>query len=223
MSEYEKRLVRLAGHAVETAAFFPARAKGVVILAHGRINDLDHPALLAAAQGAHLAGWGSYRFNFPYRQRGDAEPDSFTILTEVHAAAARKALLGLGSLPGRLVLAGKSLGARTAAAAARTVERTEGLLFLGYPLHPPDQPENLRDKPLYGLGLPIGIVQGDSDALCDLNLLSRVLSMIRPAPTLTIVPQADHGFGLPGGDHEPPALNLEIIQEAVRGWLAGLG
>ena len=223
MSGYDRALLRLAGHGVETAVHLPPRAKGVVVLAHGRINDLDHPALLAAAEGAGLAGWGSFRFNFPYRQRGDAQPDSFTVLTEVHAAAAQRALDGLDPDSGRLVLAGKSLGARTALAAAGRLKQTGGLLFLGYPLHPPDDPGALRDKPLHDLGLPLGIIQGDSDALCDLAILREVLARIRPVPSLTIVPQADHGFGRPKGDHAPPAQTLEIIREAVRTWLESLG
>ncbi len=223
LTEYNQTPARLAGHGVETAGNVPPGAKGVVVIAHGRINDLNHPSLLAAAEGAHQAGWGSLRFNFPYRQRDDAQPDSFSILIEVHAAAAQWALDRLPLDSRRLVLAGKSMGARTAVEAAKSLPQTEGLLFLGYPLHPPDDPGSLRDEPLYGLSLPMGIIQGDSDALCDLKILGQVLARIRPAPALTVSPGADHGFGIPQGDHGPPPRTLEAIQEAARTWLQGLG
>ena len=220
MTEFRQALVHLAGHAVATSGFAPPGAKGVVVLAHGRINDLDHPALLAAARGAHQAGWASFRFNFPYRQRGDATPDSFAILTEIHASAADHALAEYGVK--RLVLAGKSLGARTAVEALRNGTRVQGLLFLGYPLHPPEDKTALRDEPLYDLNLPLKIIQGDSDALCDVEILSIILARLAPAPQLTVIPGADHGFGVPGGDHDPPARTLEAIQKAVTAWLDSL-
>ena len=222
-SGYDRALVRLAGHSVETALHIPAKAKGAVVLAHGRINDLDHPALLAAAQGAHQAGWATFRFNFPYRRRGEAHPDPFPVLARVHAAAARWALGRPGLNSKRLVLAGKSLGARTAVQAATDGTEAEGLLFLGYPLHPTHDPDSLRDKPLHGPGLPMGIIQGDTDALCDLEILRKVMADLRPTPELTVIPGADHGFGIPRGDHNPPPQTLEAIGKAAFAWLKGLG
>lgn len=223
MAEYDRKLVRLAGHSVETTLHIPPKAKGAMIIAHGRINDLDHPALIAASEGAHAAGWATLCFNFPYRQRGDAQPDPFLILTEVHAAAAEWTLRRPGLNPIRLVLAGKSMGARTALQAAMDGAKAEGLLFLGYPLHLPDDPTSLRDKPLYELSLPLGIIQGDTDALCDLKILQKVLAGISPTPMLTVIPGADHGFGVPLGDHNPPPQTLEAVKKAAFTWLKSLG
>jgi len=218
----QKTFRHLAGHDLETVFNRPAQPQGVVVLAHGRINDLEHPVLKTAAQGAQEAGWAAVRFNFPYRQRGDAQPDSFGLLVEVHRAAAEWALSQLGPGSRRLVMAGKSLGARTAVEAVRQGLEAAGLLFLGYPLHPPGQVQDLRDQPLLGLDRPLLFVQGQADDLCRLDLLESVLARLQPRPELEVVPQADHGFARPGGGADPSPEVLAQIKQAVAQWLAGL-
>jgi len=213
--------LRLAGHEVQAALSWPSRPRGVVVLAHGRINDLGHPSLVAAALGAAGAGWACLRFNFPYRQRGEEEPDPFEVLTAVHGAAAEWACGELKPEVRRLVLAGKSLGARTAAAAALKLEPA-GLIFLGFPLHPPRQPERASDRPLHGLSQPLLFVQGERDPLCRLEVLEGLIPGLRSPVSLKVIPQANHSFETPPGAEPRPWQVLQAIQTAAAGFLGSL-
>ena len=192
-----RRMIRAAGHAVETALHTPAQpALGLVVIGHGRINDLDHFSLKAAASGAVRAGWAAIRFNFPYRQRGDRNPDHFEALNAVHLAAAEYGLDQLGRPDRPVVMAGKSLAARTAIEAAKGLDRSEnaGHIFLGYPLHAPDDFDRLRDKPLLGLTKPTLFVQGGADALCRPDLLDQVRAAMTAPTSLVRLPGLGHGF-----------------------------
>lgn len=226
MSFERRNMLRLAGHAVEVAVTIPELSapspRGVIVIGHGRVNDLDHASLKAVAEGAGEVGFAAVRFNFPYRQRGDSEPDSFRILNEVHAGAVDWACSKLGGR--RVVLAGKSLAARTAIEVYKAGRKAAGLLFLGYPLHAPldspdEDPAKLLDKPLEGINRPVLIIQGQEDALARTDLLRRTAARLEPRPELVLIPGADHGFATPGGDHEPPAKNLAAIQSAAKNWL----
>jgi len=217
-----RKTVSLAGHDLLTALTSPAQPRGVLVLAHGRINDLDHPSLIAAAAGAVQAGLGAMRFNFPYRQHGREEPEPLEVLALVHAAAAGYALTRLGLEPERLVMAGKSLGARTAVEAVLSGLPARGLVFLGFPLHPPGRPDQLRDGPLRRLENPVLFIQGEHDQLCDPDLLGGLAAEMAHRPRVAIAPGADHGFGTPDGDHDPQPATLALIKDAVRDFLNSL-
>jgi predicted alpha/beta-hydrolase family hydrolase len=212
--------LELAGRLVDTALLMPPGAHGAVALAHGRVNDLDHPSLEAAARGAALAGWAALRFNFPYRQRGADQPDPFAVLVETHLAAARW-LLGRLPGPGRcLVMAGKSLGSRTALAALERVEAA-GVILLGYPLHPARSRELRSGEPLRRLNLPLLAVQGSRDPLARPGLLAPLLASL-PGPVERLeVAGGNHSFEVPGGPARQQRV-WQAIARRVEGFLKAL-
>ena len=71
----------------------------------------------------------------------------------------------------RLVVGGKSMGGRIASQVIAGEEKESfidevaGLVFLGYPLHPPGQSTKLRVEHLEHVGKPMLFVQGTRDAL----------------------------------------------------------
>jgi predicted alpha/beta-hydrolase family hydrolase len=63
---------------------------------------------------------------------------------------------------GRLVLGGRSSGARVACRTAPTVG-ADAVLALGFPLHPPWRPETSRAAELVAAGVPTLVLQGEED------------------------------------------------------------
>jgi uncharacterized protein len=140
----------------------PEDAPTTLVLAHGAGGPMDSPFMATAATGIAAAGVRVVRFEFPYmeaRRRGGrgGPPDPEPVLRRRWLEVI--AQLGGG---GRLVIGGKSLGGRIASLIADEAG-ARGLVCLGYPFHPPGQPERLRTAHLEHLRTPALLVQGSRD------------------------------------------------------------
>lgn len=165
----------------------------VVVLAHGAGNDMTNPLLVAVADGLTRRGRTSVRFNFPYKQRGGRAPDPAPVLETCYRAVLDDVRRELR--PRWLVIGGKSMGGRMASHLAAHGERIDGLLFLGYPLHPAGRPHQLRAAHLERILAPMLFLAGTRDALCRLELLRPVLARL-PTATLHVVEGGDHSFNV---------------------------
>jgi predicted alpha/beta-hydrolase family hydrolase len=118
------------------------------------------------------------------------------VLQATVRAAVAKAREITPELP--LVAGGKSLGGRmTSNAAARApLPGVLGLVFLGFPLHPPKQPGEGRADHLGAVALPMLFLQGTRDALAELGLITSVCARLGPRATLHVVDGADHSFAV---------------------------
>lgn len=171
------------------------RAEGdAVILAHGAGNDMHHPFMdhfhLAFAE----AGLLSVKFNFPYKEQGRKAPDRMPLLESTWRAVIRAVRDDPNLAPKALYLAGKSMGGRVASHVVAQGESCDGLIFLGYPLHPAKQPGKLRVEHWPKLPRPVLFVQGTRDALCELDVLKAELPRIPASVTLHVVEGGDHSF-----------------------------
>lgn len=133
-----------------------------VVLAHGAGAPMDSAPMTAVARGLAAAGLRVARFEFPYmrrrRETGERRPpDREPVLRKAWLAVIEE--LGGGE---RLVIGGKSMGGRMASLIADEAG-VRGLVCLGYPFHPPGQPERLRTAHLRDLRTPALIVQGTRD------------------------------------------------------------
>jgi predicted alpha/beta-hydrolase family hydrolase len=70
---------------------------------------------------------------------------------------------------------GKSFGGRMASVAVAGGLPAAGLVFLGYPLHPPGKPELVRDEHLYGIEVPMLFLRGTKDPFSTWAVLEPVL------------------------------------------------
>lgn len=131
------------------------------------------------------------RFNFPYIEQGRRSPGAARVSEEAFTevvAHLRKELA-----PGRVVLGGKSYGGRIASHLVAAGAEVDGLVFLGYPLHPPGRPDKIRDAHLYGIEIPMLFVEGTRDPFCPLPTLNGVMAKL-PKSQLLVVEDGDHSL-----------------------------
>jgi len=191
-----------------------------VIIAHGAGNDMHHPLLADVAAGLAAGGYPVARFNFPYKEAGRKAPDTQAVLEDSWLAAAAYLQKETSLAPAGIMAAGKSLGGRVASqlvAAGRLSVR--GLIFLGYPLHPPGQPEHLRNAHFAAIGVPMLFFAGTRDPLCDLAVLRPVLKRLTAPWDLSLIDGGDHSLALPAAAGIPPEkIHANITARIIR-WL----
>lgn len=96
----------------------------------------------------------------------------------------------------------------------------DGLLFLGYPLHPAGKPERLRDGHLADIACPMLFVEGTRDPLCRPELLRPVLARLGPRARLHLIEGGDHSFRLPKRLGRGEREVWDDIVEAASRWMA---
>jgi len=145
-----------------------AKAKHLLVLAHGAGAPMDSPFMTAFAEGLAKNKIRLARFEFPYMQRRRAEgtkrpPDRGPKLEAAWHEVVAELRQGMPK-QGKIIIGGKSMGGRIASMIAEEAS-VDGLVCLGYPFHPPGKPEKTRTEHLAALKTPTLIVQGTRDAL----------------------------------------------------------
>jgi predicted alpha/beta-hydrolase family hydrolase len=199
----------------------PEDASVTLILAHGAGAPMDSPFLEKFAGGLADRGIRAVRFEFPYmhaRREGGrgGPPDRTPVLVDAWRAAyaAVKA-----QAAGRVAIGGKSLGGRMASLIADEVGAA-GLVCLGYPFHPPGQPQKLRTAHFEALRTPTLIVQGTRDPFgTPEDVASYVLS---PAIRIEWLESGEHSWKPLARSGRTEAQNLEQGIEGVEKFLAAL-
>lgn len=188
----------IAGQAEITVAgahptgFRPGQTPALV-LAPGAGSDLATP-LLIALEEALAPEMLILRFNFPYREAGRRVPDSQKKLEATYRAVLAWLRQHPELRPGRMIAGGKSMGGRIATHVVSAGEALDGLVLLGYPLHPPGQPQKLRAAHLNEVRCPLLFIQGSRDALCRLDLLAPILIKLGARARLVVIDEGDHSF-----------------------------
>ena len=170
------------------------------MLAHGAGAGQRHPFMTTMARGLARRGVHVLTFDFPYMEAGRKAPDRPQVLEESLAAAVRTLRDRPEVTPSLPVFAGgKSMGGRIAsqAAARGLLPDVKGLFFLGYPLHPPGKPEQLRDRHLPDVSVPMLFVQGSRDTFGTPEELRPVLDRLGDRATLVVIEGGDHSFSVP--------------------------
>ena len=179
---------------------------GTLVLGHGAGGGAGAPDLVAVSAAATDAGWRVLRVEQPWRVAGKRIAPAPPRLDEAWTAVLDR-LRDDGVLAGPLVLGGRSAGARVACRTA-TALGAAGVVALAFPLHPPGRPEKSRAHELVGAGVPVLVVQGETDAFGGPEAVAAVLAGRRDA-SVHAVP----------GDHSLKA-NPALVAAAVLSWLA---
>lgn len=174
--------------------------------------------LQALAPRLRDCGLDLLRFNFPYREKGVRLPDPMPVLQSAFAEIAGRARRE--HAPRRLILGGRSMGARVATHLAAEGFACEALLLLAYPLHPAGNPEKLRAAHLERIRVPVLCLNGTRDALCRQDLMQRVVETAMAPWRMHWLEGADHSFRARKSSGRSDAQVLDEVAEEIRGWLA---
>ena len=198
------------------------RARSAVVLGHGAGADMTNAFLSAVHEGLAARGALVLKFNFAYTEARRRVPDPPARLLATYRAAvawldAQPAARGLPR-----ILGGKSMGGRIASHVVAEGDPADGLLFLGYPLHPAGRPQQLRDAHLAAAAkiAPMLFITGTRDELCDLELLKPVLERLGRRATLALIDDGDHSFHVrKASGRDDRAALAEVIEHGAR-WLS---
>lgn len=196
-------------------------AQATVVLAPGAGAGMHHEFLEHFAHGLAARGLRVVRFDFAYVQQGRRSPDRQPVLEQTYSAVADYVRSSLG--PRRLVLGGKSMGGRIASHVVAAGTPADGLVFLGYPLHPPGRPDRVRDAHLYQIDVPMLFVEGTRDPFCPLPTLDRVRSKITASTDLFVVDDGDHSFKVRKSSGRTSRAAWDEAVVAIADWVEALG
>jgi len=187
--------------------------KAVIILAHGRSNDMNNALLRRLAEAAAAEGIWALRINFRYVDEKASASRDLSREEDDLRGAVRFARSEVGGVP--VFVAGKSMGARVCARASGDAD-VAGVIALGYPLHPMFKPQ-VRNPPEWPrLVKPALFVSGDQDPFCDLGRLREELPRLTQPHELVVIPDAGHSFEAKG----PKRDTFPDVLAAVLGWIS---
>jgi predicted alpha/beta-hydrolase family hydrolase len=209
--ESRGRLVIPAGE-VGATRIDPKAAVATLVVAHGAGAGMDHPVMVGFCRAMGEAEVATLRFNFPYVERGRRSPDPERVLRETWLAAFEDASRD-GTRP--VLAGGKSLGGRVASMCVADGMPAAGLVFLGYPLHPPGRTDRLRAEHLGGIEVPMLFLQGTRDPFARPDLLAGVLAGLGDRATLVSIEGGDHSFRVPGQKADDRAIGAALAGEAA--------
>jgi len=196
------------------------RARAGLVLAHGTGAGQLSAFMVRAATSLAARQVTVATFDFPYIIEKRKVPDPGAVLEQawrdaIDAASAHAAFAGL-----RLFIGGKSMGGRIASqAAAAGALPIAGLVFLGYPLHPPGKPAQRRDRHLPAIAAPMLFVQGTRDAFGTAAEIRDLLPELKARTTIHVVDGGDHSFKVPARSGRTPDQVLDEIFDTVARWI----
>jgi predicted alpha/beta-hydrolase family hydrolase len=191
----------------------PGGAVATLVVAHGAGAGMDHPFMAGFARAIAGHGIATLRFNFPFIERGRRSPDAERVLRATWLAAFEDAL---SRSDGRPVLAGgKSLGGRIASMTVADGMPAAGLVFLGYPFHPPGRPERVRDEHLYRITVPMLFIQGTADPFAKPEIVRKVLRKLGRAAEHMPIEGGDHSFNVRGQKRDAREVGETVADPAA--------
>jgi hypothetical protein len=187
----------------------------VLVLAHGAGAGHTHPWMIRVADGLAARGVRVVTFDFPYMEAGRRTPDRGPDLE-----AAFEAIWQSVRESGPMFAGGKSMGGRIASqVAARSGfdPAPAGLVFFGYPLHPPGRPAERRDRHLPRIAAPMLFLHGTRDSFGSPDEM-RELAASLPGARLELIEGGDHSLVAPKrGD--PAGASLERAIDLAAAWM----
>ncbi len=205
-----------------SAAFDPAGdASTVFVCAHGAGGNMSDRSILALTKALNAEGISVVRFNFLYKERGSGRPDPMPRLESTFTAVVDRVRDELS--PKRLIIGGRSMGGRAGSMLASKGFECDGLLLLAYPLHPPGQPEKLRDAHLPSIQVPVLCFNGTRDTFCTPALMEKVLTTVQTEWDMRWLEGADHSFHVPKSSGRTDAQVLAEVASVTREWVDKLG
>jgi uncharacterized protein len=200
----------------------PPGAQWLLVLAHGAGAGMRHPFMTALARELAAEKIATFRYQFPYMENRRKAPDRPPTLAATVAAAVESAHAALPDLS--LLAGGKSMGGRmtSTAASENLIPDVRGLVFFGFPLHPPKQPATKRGDHLAKVTQPMLFLQGTRDDLAELKLLTPICKELGSLATMHIIEGADHSFHVLKSSGKSDAAVLRELAHTTAEWANSL-
>jgi uncharacterized protein len=178
---------------VSAECMVPEKSKCILTLAHGAGAGMHHSFMVTLAQSLADAGIATLRFNFPFSENKKGRPDTPAVAHQTIEAAISKAQKLFPELP--LFASGKSFGGRMTSQYLSTNHDTavKGIIFYGFPLHPPGKPSTERAEHLKDIKIPMLFLQGTKDELATWKLIEPLCASL-PLAQLVKIEGANHAF-----------------------------
>jgi uncharacterized protein len=164
-----------------------------VVIAHGAGGPMYSPFITYFHAELAKRGFLTVKFNFPYMEARRRIPDRKEVLEDSFKRVVEHVRTGPHK-PSRVFLGGKSMGGRIASQASAAGLQSDGLFFLGYPLHPPGMPQKLRDSHLYLVKVPMLFISGTRDQFARKDLLENVLQKLGSRARIQWVEGGNHSL-----------------------------
>jgi uncharacterized protein len=188
-----------------------------LVLGHGAGAGQQHPWMVAIASGLASRGVDVLTFDFRYMHERRRLPDRTPVLEHCFRSVVGHVQEHSTLSRHRLFLGGKSMGGRMAThLGAQGLDKVAGIIVLGYPLHPPGKPQQLRTAHFASLAVPLLIVQGERDPFGTPAELTPFIGAVPALVTLHAVSGGDHSLSVRGRTRDEI---LAPILDVIRAWM----
>jgi len=197
---------------VSAECIAPKKSKCIITLAHGAGAGMHHVFMETLANTLAEVNIATLRFNFPFTENKKGRPDTPAVAHQTIEAAIVKARELFPKLP--LFVSGKSFGGRMSSQylSAHHATKVKGIIFYGFPLHPPKKPSIERASHLKDIQIPMLFLQGTRDELATWDLIESVCASL-PLAELVKIEGADHAFK--AGKQN----TIEILTNKTKDWV----
>jgi len=235
-SKLTKKLLRIkvSESIGEVSGLFYSSGKceQIMVFAHGAGAGMKNKFMESVSLSMAELGVATLRFNFPYMEKGKRMPDTKPVCFSSIAAAVEKASQLCPKIP--LFAGGKSFGGRMTSTAASEglLPNIKGIVFFGFPLHPPRKPSKERAEHLFrkvslssgegmgwGVHVPMLFLQGSRDSLASLDLLKPVCKKLGSNAELFIIEGADHSFHVLKSNKLKDSDVIELMCKEIKRWM----
>jgi len=183
-----------------------------IILSHGAGQGINSPFMKFFHEVLPQRGLLSVQFNFEYMENGRKVPDPQPKMQALYRQVVQE--VADAHHPRKIVIGGKSMGGRVASYIAGDTRGVDGLVFLGYPLHPPGKQDQMRDAHLYDIDLPMLFLSGTRDTFAERPLLEKVVERLGKRATLVWTEGGDHSLKV----RRAGAMTLEAAADTIEEW-----
>lgn len=205
--------------------------RAALVLAHGAGASQASDFMVTYASGLASRGLTVVTFNFPFTERGKKLPDPQPVLESCYRAVLARVAADPATSALPLFIGGKSLGGRMASHVAATGAETgdagagwwarlRGLVFLGYPLHPPGRPQQVRVSHLPRIIHPMLVIQGARDAFGTPAELRLFFDVLPAQAEVLAVDQGDHSLEVPKRSGLAQADVTAAVLDRIVAWIS---
>ena len=196
----------------------PQNAKALLVLGHGAGSNLRHAFMGELAEALCAAGIATFRYNYPYSEKGGGMDGEKVRLATVRTAVATAAQQDSG-LP--LFAGGHSMSGRmtSMATAQEEIDNLLGVVLFAFPLHPAGKPGTERAQHLHDVAVPMLFISGPRDGLAGLDLLEPTVAKLGDRATLHLVDTADHGFKILKRTRQSQEPVMEELARVAAEWM----